>query len=206
MKFIVSPKKHLDDMPDNSKVPERGVPYASVAAVSPTIETRYIVLYENMTADNQTMNLYINGLRLEDPVTETPRSGTTELWHVINLTNDNHPLHVHLGTLQAVRMQLLVDPQNTFKNCMIKFNSTTACKLNQYANGPILPVPEEEKTWKNVVKVPPGSITSVVVAFLLVETNQPYPFDATTEPGFVYHCHILDHEDNAMIRPLKLHK
>uniref|UniRef100_J3KW09 Plastocyanin-like domain-containing protein n=1 Tax=Oryza brachyantha TaxID=4533 RepID=J3KW09_ORYBR len=206
MKFIVAPyAAQLDGTPDNSTVPEHGVPYANVSALPPTMMTRYIVLYENMTADNRTMNLYINGLRLEDPVTETPRSGTTELWHVINLTNDNHPLHVHLGTLQAIEMKELVDPL-TFKNCMIKNNNTDACNLLQHAVGGTLPVPEEEKTWKNVVKVPPNFVTSVVVAFLLVETNQFYPFDATTEPGFVYHCHILDHEDNAMIRPLKLKK
>jgi hypothetical protein len=30
----------------------------------------------------------------------------------------------------------------------------------------------------------------VVVAFKLVDTNQPFPFDATAEPGYVYHCHV----------------
>ncbi|CAA6671392.1 unnamed protein product [Spirodela intermedia] len=34
--------------------------------------------------------------------------------------------------------------------------------------------------------------------------DKPFPFDATAEPGYVYHCHILDHEGNGMIRPLKL--
>ena len=40
------------------------------------------------------------------------------------------------------------------------------------------------------MKVPPGFVTTVVVAFKLVGTNQPYPFDATAEPGYVYHCHV----------------
>uniref|UniRef100_J3KW08 Plastocyanin-like domain-containing protein n=1 Tax=Oryza brachyantha TaxID=4533 RepID=J3KW08_ORYBR len=159
MKFNVAPYGQLDDTPDNSKVPEHGVPYANVSALPPTMMTRYIVLYENMTTDNKTMNLYINGLRLEDPVTETPRSGTTELWHVINLTGDNHPLHVHLGTLQAIQMRELIDPL-TFKDCMIKNNNTNTCNLLQHAVGATLPVPEEEKTWKNVVKVPPNFVTS----------------------------------------------
>uniref|UniRef100_A0A0E0JDK4 Plastocyanin-like domain-containing protein n=1 Tax=Oryza punctata TaxID=4537 RepID=A0A0E0JDK4_ORYPU len=200
MKFVVSPKRHLDDMPDNSKVPVHGVPYASVAALPPTTTTRYIVLYENQTAPG---NLYINGLRLEDPVTETPKSGTTELWQVINLTGDNHPLHLHIATFQAVKMTK-IEGFEDFRTCMRIYNNTATCNLDQHAVGPVVPVPEEEKTWKNAVKLPPEFMTTVVVAFRLVENNQPYPFDATTEPGYVYHCHILDHEDNAMIRPLKL--
>uniref|UniRef100_A0A0E0JDK3 Plastocyanin-like domain-containing protein n=1 Tax=Oryza punctata TaxID=4537 RepID=A0A0E0JDK3_ORYPU len=206
MAFNVSAKWQLDDdmpEPDNSTVPEHGVPYAKVTALPPTMKTRYIVLYENMTSDKLTMNLYINGLRLEDPPTETPRSGTTELWHVINLTGDNHPLHIHLASFQAIQMQQLVDP-DTFTTCMEKHNDTVTCNLAQHAVGALQPVPEEEKTWKNVVKVPPAYVTSVVVAFKLVHNNMPYPFDATADQGYVYHCHILDHEDNAMIRPLKL--
>lgn len=33
-----------------------------------------------------------------------------------------------------------------------------------------------------------------------------FPFDPTTEPGYVWHCHILDHEDNEMMRPYKVKK
>ena len=149
---------------------------------------------------------------------------------MINLTGDNHPLHIHLGMFQAVKMQQLLDLQ-AFTDCMTQVNDAVRCGVDQHAVGPVVPVPDHEKTWKNVVKVPPGFVTTVVVAFKLVDTNQPYPFDATAEPGYVYHCHvsatsstwlvsfmyhqstsiltcdavqILDHEDNAMIRPLKL--
>uniref|UniRef100_A0A0D3EJ53 Plastocyanin-like domain-containing protein n=1 Tax=Oryza barthii TaxID=65489 RepID=A0A0D3EJ53_9ORYZ len=214
MAFNVSAKWQLNDdintptPADNSTtVPEIGVPFAKVTALPPTMKTRYIVLYENMTTNDpntgKTMNLYINGLRLEDPPTETPISGTTELWHVINLTPDNHPLHLHLAEFQAVQMLQLVDP-DMFKTCMLQHNDTVICNLSQHAVGALQPVPEEEKTWKNVVKIPPAYVTSVVVAFRLVHNNMPYPFDATAAPGYVYHCHILDHEDNAMIRPLTL--
>uniref|UniRef100_A0A0D9UWB5 Plastocyanin-like domain-containing protein n=1 Tax=Leersia perrieri TaxID=77586 RepID=A0A0D9UWB5_9ORYZ len=206
MKFVIKRKRKLDDdILDNSEVPEHGVSYASLTSVPPPVVMRKITMYEYFAPNNatKTTGLYINGLQLRDPVTETPKSGTTELWQVINLTGDNHPLHIHLGTLQAVKMQELSNVQ-TFTSCMVKLNDTVKCNFDQHANGITVPVPEEEKTWKNVVKIPPGTVTTVKVAFLLVESNRPYPFDATTEPGFVYHCHILDHEDNAMIRPLKL--
>lgn len=37
-----------------------------------------------------------------DPVTETPKQGGTELWNIINLTGDTHPIHVHLVKLRLV--------------------------------------------------------------------------------------------------------
>ncbi|KAL5220135.1 hypothetical protein ABZP36_024848 [Zizania latifolia] len=188
MKFVVTPNGPRDP-PDNSTVPDHEVPYASVTALPPTTTTRYIVMYEYLTPSGQSTHLYINGLRLEDPVTETPKSGTTELWQVINLTGDNHPLHIHLGMFQAVKMQQLIDLQ-TFTDCMTAVNDAVKCNVDQHAVGPIVPVPDHEKTWKNVVKVPPGFVTSVVVAFKLVDTNQTYPFDTTAEPGYVYHCHV----------------
>ncbi|KAG9139252.1 hypothetical protein Leryth_011266 [Lithospermum erythrorhizon] len=64
-------------------------------------------------------------------------------------------------------------------------------------------VPAHEKGWKNVFKMMPGHVTKIFVRFSFIHSNGSYPFDATAEPGYVYHCHILDHEDNAMMRPLK---
>ncbi|XP_072999835.1 multicopper oxidase LPR1 homolog 4-like [Typha latifolia] len=202
MKFTIQPLS-ISDPPDNSTVPEKEVNYATVTMPDPTTVTRYIVMYEYQTASAEPTHLYINGLRLEDPATETPKSGSTELWHVINLTGDNHPLHIHLGMFQAIKVQEIVDLQG-FTNCMTAFNDAVKCNVDRHAVGKTLPIPDYEKTWKNVVKIEPGYMTSVVVAFKLVDTNQTYPFDPTAEPGYVYHCHILDHEDNAMIRPLKL--
>ncbi|KAF3337573.1 Multicopper oxidase LPR1 [Carex littledalei] len=188
---------------DNSTIPKKEVSYANVTMPEPSTKTRYIVLYEYTTQSGEPTHLYINGLRLEDPATETPKSGSTELWHVINLTPDNHPLHVHLGMMQAINVTELVGYQQFF-DCMTQLNDAVNCNVTDHAVGNTLPLPDYEKTWKNVVKIEPGYMTSIMVAFKIVDTNQTYPFDATAEPGYVYHCHILDHEDNAMIRPLKL--
>ncbi|KAJ3683108.1 hypothetical protein LUZ60_013335 [Juncus effusus] len=200
MKFSIS---NVESGHDNSTVPEKEVNYANVTMPDPSTKTRYIVLYEYTTSSNEPTHLYINGLRLQDPVSETPKSGSTELWHVINLTPDNHPLHVHLGMMQAINITEIIG-LNEFTNCMTQLNDATKCNVTSHAVGKTLPVPEYEKTWKNVVKMEPGYMTDIVVAFKLVDTNQTYPFDATQEPGYVYHCHILDHEDNEMIRPMMM--
>ncbi|TVU22117.1 hypothetical protein EJB05_31799, partial [Eragrostis curvula] len=205
MKFIVEPTVKT---PDESRVPERLPEYAVkvVAEEEPAAKKRYIVLYEyDDPASGNPTHLYINGKRLEDPATETPRPGTTEVWEVINLTPDNHPLHLHLAAFQAVRAVELVN-QDEFKQCMTRLNDAAKCDVGRHAVGEAVAVPEHERTWKNVVKIAPGYMTTVVVKFMMVDTGRAYPFDATAEPGYVYHCHILDHEDNAMIRPLKLIK
>ncbi|KAF8390049.1 hypothetical protein HHK36_024570 [Tetracentron sinense] len=200
MKFIIAPGNPT--RPDNSKIPASLV--HSPAATRDGIRmTRYIVLYEYLSDAGTPTHLYINGKRFEDPATETPESGSTEVWEVINLTEDNHPLHIHLAKFQAIKVQELVDLEQ-FKDCMATMNNATACNVTAHVTGTLLDIPDYEKTWKNSVKIQPGYQTTVVVKFNLVDTNAPYPFDATAEPGYVFHCHILDHEDNAMIRPLKL--
>ncbi|XP_018723337.2 multicopper oxidase LPR1 homolog 1 [Eucalyptus grandis] len=203
MKFIIKPG--APSPPDTSRVPASLVPSQAAVAVGASL-TRYITLYEYLSPASLPTHLYINGKSFLDPATETPKSGSTEVWEVINLTGDNHPLHIHLATFQAIKVQQLMDEQG-FLNCMTSKNDAVACNVTGHATGPTLDVPPHERAWKNVVKMEPGYKTTVVVHFNLVEQNNaPYPFDATSAPGYVYHCHILDHEDNEMIRPLMLVK
>ncbi|KAJ1684886.1 hypothetical protein LUZ63_016276 [Rhynchospora breviuscula] len=198
MKFVIPALP----VPDNSWVPPTMENYVA-SDVTEAVKHRYIVLYEYNSQTDGPTHLYINGLQFEDPATETPRPGTTEIWDVINLTGDNHPLHLHLATFRAKTVTQIQD-LDTFKNCMMVLNDAEKCNVSQHAVGPTVPMPDYENTWKNVVKMAPGNMTTIVVKFRLVHDNGSYPFDATAEPGYVYHCHILDHEDNEMIRPLKL--
>ncbi|KAJ8493576.1 hypothetical protein OPV22_015297 [Ensete ventricosum] len=199
MKFVMPPKKTKDD----SRIPATLMANYPVADEKEGTLRRYIVLYEYQSATGEPTHLYINGKRLEDPATETPKPGSTEVWEVINLTEDNHPLHLHLATFQAVRVRELVDLE-AFTACMRRMNDAIKCNVKDHAVGQLEAAPEYEKTWKNTVKIKPGYMTTIVVKFKLIDKDASYPFDATKQPGYVYHCHILDHEDNAMIRPLTL--
>ena len=78
-----------------------------------------------------------------------------------------------------------------------------------FLNGPVLPPGPDEAGWKDTVKILPGAITRVLARW--APTSVPigqvgpgqntYAFDPTKGPGYVWHCHILDHEDNEMMRP-----
>lgn len=200
MKFIISGKREYD----SSRVPKKLLKYPA-PKLSEVSKTRYIAMYEYASAIDEPLHLYINALSYDDPVTEKPKVGTTEIWNVINLTEDNHPLHIHLGLFKVLD-QTNITNIDEFRDCMNKLNNAEKCNIEKYATGKKLSVEPYEKGWKNVYKMQPGVLTKIIVKFAYIHTNASYPFDATAEPGYVYHCHILDHEDNVMMRPLKLVK
>ncbi|XP_078174950.1 multicopper oxidase LPR1 homolog 2-like isoform X2 [Carex rostrata] len=164
---------------------------------------RHIVMYEYESKTGDPTHLYLNAKSFTDPVTEMPKEGTDEIWEVINLTDDNHPLHVHLGVVSALESQQLGDVDK-FKECMMKKNDVKSCNLAEHVTRTKRKVVRHERGWKNVVKMWPGTVTRILVRFRPLSADEKFPFDPTAEPGYVYHCHILDHEDNEMMRPFKM--
>jgi hypothetical protein len=57
-----------------------------------------------------------------------------------------------------------------------------------------------EQSWKDTIIVFSQQITVIRIRFAQ-QDGKDFPFDATTGPGYVWHCHILEHEDNEMMRP-----
>lgn len=193
MKFVLHNNKPTSCQVDHSTIPKKllASSYPSVvdAAKQATLR-RYIVLHEyTSNTTGEVTHLYINGKSFSDPVTEKPKLGSTEIWDVINLTTDDHPLHLHLVAFQALKIRKLTNVNN-FTNCMTQRNDAVRCNVDGHLSSTTKSVVEYEKAWKNIVKIEPGAMTTVVVKFNLVENGGPFPFDATAEPGYVYHCHV----------------
>jgi FtsP/CotA-like multicopper oxidase with cupredoxin domain len=81
----------------------------------------------------------------------------------------------------------------------------------QYLVGSAAPPAPRDQGWKDTVKVFPCAVTRLAVRFapqdVAAGATKPgvnsFPFDPTSGgPGYVWHCHILDHEDNEMMRPM----
>lgn len=78
-----------------------------------------------------------------------------------------------------------------------------------FLNGPVTPPDPDEAGWKDTVKILPGVVTRVLARWAPVSVpigavgpgQNTFAFDPTKGPGYVWHCHILDHEDNEMMRP-----
>jgi spore coat protein A, manganese oxidase len=158
--------------------------------------------------------------------TENATAGTTEEWVIINLTADTHPIHLHLVTFQLVSRQpfqatkyntaWLKLQTYTFQDGSIKqemppfdkfYDPTTPGHvlnpLNYYQGKQILPTPLE-KTWKDTIQMNPGEVTTIKVRFASQDgTAFPAAWFQPVDSGiYVYHCHIIDHEDNEMMRPM----
>jgi spore coat protein A, manganese oxidase len=113
-----------------------------------------------------------------DGVTENPAVGSTEVWEFYNATVDAHPMHVHEVAFEVVSRQPIFVNEDT--------------QEVQVAPGSVATGPEPWETgFKDTVTAYPGQVTRVKATF--------------ANPGqYVWHCHIVDHEDNEMMRPFRI--
>jgi len=103
----------------------------------------------------------------DDPITENPAVGATEVWELHNFTEDAHPIHIHEILFEVVNREVI---------------ETGAVRD---------PEPWELGSRKDTVIAYPGEITRVKATF--------------DRAGlFVWHCHIVEHEDHEMMRPYRI--
>jgi spore coat protein A len=171
---------------------------------APTV-TRILTLQEVMGPLGPT-EILLDGQKWMAPISEQPTVGTTEEWTIVNPTADVHPIHLHLVQFQLVSRQAF--QVKKYQTAWMALNgmpplmapTQNVPSLAPYLQGkPVLPLPEEQ-AWKDTIQMRPGEVTTIRVRFT-AQDGTAFPFDATYGPGYVWHCHILDHEDNEMMRP-----
>ena len=126
---------------------------------------------------------------------EEPKAGTTETWQFINTTGDAHPMHMHLVIFQVVDRQTIDTAAYLLAHAawVRSGRSGAAPTITAHLRGlPMAPAPEETG-WKDTIKPMPGEVTRIITRFDL-------PPQTTVPAEYVYHCHILEHEDNEMMR------
>jgi FtsP/CotA-like multicopper oxidase with cupredoxin domain len=164
-------------------------------------------------------------------LTELPQIGSTEEWEIINTTGDAHPIHLHLVQFQLINRQIYDDvgylaaydaafpggvaidgygPPNYYNtpnaDGAIGGNPALSPFLTPGTLTPPLP---QERGWKDTFIMYPGQVTRVIVRWapqdvalnVVIPGENLYPFNPSSGPGYVWHCHIIDHEDNEMMRP-----
>ncbi len=145
--------------------------------------TRKLLLFEGMDSYGRLLGMLGTaaggGLMWADPVTETPRLNDTEVWEVYNSSADAHPIHLHLVNYRVLSRQEFTADQEPTMGALSKI---------QLVGSPRAPEPNEAGM-KDTVAMYPGEVTRIIAKF--------------DRPGeYVWHCHILSHEDNEMMRPL----
>lgn len=135
---------------------------------------------------------------------EEVHNGDVEVWEIYNTTGDVHPMHFHLVNVQVINRQM-------FDVANFAFHNFTS---------PIIPPDRNETGWKETVQMYPGTVTRVLMKFDLPRIvgpdgkpidlrfagggkfGTPPPSPRTGGDEYVWHCHILEHEEHDMMRPL----
>jgi FtsP/CotA-like multicopper oxidase with cupredoxin domain len=178
---------------------------------------------------------------------ELPQEGDTEVWEIVNLTADAHPIHLHLVQFQLMNRQgfnkanypktyaaafgtdltLPAPPAGCLAGVFcpgfgppLNYDPSVASgnkyggnpDVTPFLQGPVQTPDPQEAGWKDTVIALPGQVTRIAVRWAptseLVQATVPgntlyFPFDPSDglQHGYVWHCHIIDHEDNEMMRP-----
>jgi spore coat protein A, manganese oxidase len=173
-----------------------GVPTTAPAGV----KTRFLTLNE----DFDEYGRLIQYLGTSDPVNQNPLSfgreyladptevipaGTTEVWEILNMTGDTHPIHFHLADAQVLSRQPF--DQENYRGGKPDYE------------GPAYAPDPNELGFKETVRMNPEEATRVILNFTLPVVPFTVPVSPRTGGHeYVWHCHILEHEEHDMMRPL----
>jgi spore coat protein A, manganese oxidase len=174
---------------DFSSLPETLVPFEPLNPTYATRERLLLVSEKERPSDGYVIIGLLGNARWHEPITEDPKAGSTEIWSFINTTGDVHPLHIHLVQFQVLNRQTFDVPTYQQTGRLV------------FTGRPMAPEGNERPARKDTIKSYPGYVTRVIMRFDL-------PQGALVAPGqellYVWHCHILEHEDNEMMRPYKI--
>jgi spore coat protein A len=150
-------------------------------AESSAVKTRQLTLDERMDDVQRSMGMLLNNTPWHAPITEKPVLNSTEIWELVNLTDDSHPIHLHLVRFQVLDRRRF----DTFH-----FQEKGELRFT----GPVVQPDANEMGWKDTVRADPGLVTRIIVPFVGYAGR------------YVWHCHVLEHEDNEMMRPFEVVK
>jgi spore coat protein A len=166
-----------DAVTDDSQLPRTLRPIERIPEAR-SARTRLMTLNEFDYDNGMAMVMLLNRKHWDDPLTESVRLNSVEIWELANLTQDVHPIHLHMVRFQILdRRSFSVDDYLT--------NNTLPLRYTDAANPPA----PHEVGWKDVVQCPPEMVTRIII-----------PFEGYAG-RYVWHCHILEHEANDMMRP-----
>jgi spore coat protein A, manganese oxidase len=159
---------------DTSVIPAYMMPLPKLEEQSAS-RIRCLSLNDNMDKYGREFML-LDNKQWDAPITENSKLGSTEIWYLINSTNDTHPIHIHL-------IDFLVLDRRDFDVEQYKKENVI------HYTGPLLPPEPQERGLKDTVRANPKQVTRIIMKF------GPYT------GLYVWHCHILEHEDYEMMRP-----
>ena len=174
-----------------------------IVPLTAPVRTRNVSLVE--IADEETgapQMALLNNLEWTNDQIEMPVVDTVEQWNIINTTGDTHPIHLHLVQFQVLGRQKF----NADEYAEAVYSETPdpgtgphpVPSAEAYTYGAMRGPDPNEAGWKDTVRANPGEITRILVPFG-ANAGPSVPFGNSFTGQYVWHCHILEHEDNEMM-------
>ncbi|MDN4645923.1 multicopper oxidase family protein [Arthrobacter sp. PsM3] len=184
----------------------RAAPITPLATTArPVTAVRTMTLVENLNALGSPLMVLLNNRNFDVAgATTTVGTNTLEQWELVNTTVDAHPIHLHFTQFQVLNRQKFdsarylaanYGPQPLAPNTG-SFPPPAAAFLQGAPQAP----PANERGWKDTVVAMPGEVTRIVVPFGANAGGSVTAFQASFTGRYVWHCHILEHEDNDMMQ------
>ncbi|WP_245687436.1 multicopper oxidase family protein [Streptacidiphilus griseoplanus] len=203
MQFQVT--EPLSGGPDRT-TPPRTLKLPAVAAVEPQPHTRRRewVVYQHQLFGTMTFN----ALPFMEPSQDFITVGSSEIWEYVNPNHDAHPMHVHLVNFQVLNRQPIdaAGYQADYEKWINGGRKPEDLPVlaNYFTGPPIPPDPDEARSNKDTVKAYAEAVTRIIVQDFTPPTAAiaSIPGSGATLPAtYIHHCHLLEHEDDDLMRP-----
>jgi spore coat protein A, manganese oxidase len=162
------------------------------------------------------VQVLLDGLNFTGPITEYPLVGSTEQWDLVQMGPLSHEIHIHLIEFQVLERQ----PINSaaylaawqLANGITPISRAIVVDPTPFFTGPPQPPLPYDTGWKDTVRTPGNMVTRIRARWAPQELptggsapgRNDFPVDPTTGPGYLWHCHVLAHEDLDMMRRMPL--
>ncbi len=187
----------------------------TIATLTPNRPTRLLIQNVQLDDAGDILQAELDGQLFHTLTTELPTVGSTEDWLFINTTPLTHNKHVHLIEFQVIERRPFNNAQYLADWKAVNGNPpfthpTLKLDPTPYYTGPATGPQPEESGWKDTVRTPAGQVTRIRIRWAPQQDatgvgtpgQNLFPFDPTDGVGFIWHCHLLEHEDNEMMRPM----
>ncbi|MGC5027251.1 multicopper oxidase family protein [Tsukamurella sp. DT100] len=169
----------------------------------------------------------INNLTFMSDDVDVARCGTVERWDIANITDFEHPIHLHLATFRVLERRTLRAFEYVAANPIPPMGTRWAPPPGRFT-GPPEPAPAWEQGWKDTANCPAQTVTSFLVYWPSIEELGFDPDEPVRTPdgaehtmthghgsatampatghelrGYVWHCHNLEHEDHDMMQRIR---
>ncbi|MGM9470452.1 multicopper oxidase family protein [Pseudarthrobacter sp. YS3] len=185
----------------------RAEPLTRLAAL-PTAATRPMTMVEVLNPAGVPVMALLNNRSYSSPEVTVVQGDTLEQWELINTTEDAHPIHLHFTQFQVLNRQRFrvedyleetgyIDPASG----LVTPGRGAAVPVAPFLMGRPTPPPAHERGWKDTVVAMPGEVTRIRVPFGAgAAGGAPVAIGSSFKGEYVWHCHILEHEDNDMMQ------